>query len=96
MFLVNKTSDLVVVSSDTIKETKDFFIADDMHYVKIDLKLIKETLPAEFEVGKTTYTSEAAFTKIGDVDNGITMGDETEEVEAEEEVNTDTEASEGN
>lgn len=94
MFLVNKTSDLVVVSSDTIKETKDFFIADDIRYVKIDLKLIKETLPAEFEVGKTTYTGEAAFTKIGDVDDGTTMGEETEE--AEEEVNTDTETPEGN
>ena len=100
MFLVNRTNNIVVVSADKIKETKDFFIVGATHYVKLDLALVKTTLPAEYEVGKTTYTADATFNKIGVVDDGTTLGTDTEESEVgevlKEEADINTEVTAGN
>ena len=100
MFLVNKTNDMVVVSADVIKETKYYFTANNINYVKIDLELVNAALPEGYDVNKTTYTSGAVFNKIGVVDDGTTLGTDTEESEVgevlKEEVDIDTEVTAGN
>lgn len=100
MFLVNRTNNIVVVSADIIKESKCYYTVGDINYVKLDLELIKTEFPAEYEVGKTTYTADATFNKIGVVDNGTTLGTAPEESEAgetsEEEANINTETATGN
>lgn len=97
MFLVNKLNNVVVVVSNKIKETKYYFVANGINYVKIDLELINEDLPEGFEVGKTLYTADTKFTKTGDGSDGTEMGEATEETETEtEKVDTNPEAPEGN
>ena len=100
MFLVNRTNNIVVVSADIIKESKCYYTVGDINYVKLDLELIKTELPAEYEVGKTTYTADATFNKIGVVDDGATLGTDTEENEVgevlKEEADINTEITAGN
>ena len=99
MFLVNTTNNIVVASAPTIKETACYFVANNVNYVKIDLQLVRVNLPEDCEVGKTTYTAEASFIKIGGEDNGTEVGEATEETETEtetEKVDANPEAPEGN
>ena len=100
MFLVNKTNNIVVVSADIIKESKCYYTVGDINYVKLDLELIKTELPAEYKVGETLYTADTTFEKIGVVDDGATLGADTEENEVgevlKEEADINTEVTAGN